>query len=230
MIESLSSLSPQSPRYSLLLFALRFCVDAVERHFSPSHPVDILGDFLRDSSQAQVGRSADVWSSDHVVGEDRIGRVKRFVPENVKTSAGDAAFLEGCQQGVVVEHRAPSDIDDKRLGFHAGELSLTEQTARLIIEWRRDDDKIRLMQYLRQGLLSAMKIHRYFSGFRPAPRHGENLHLKAGEPLCDFLANAAIADDSSGATLQRHSHRCAQHSLSQAFLRTWILAGQSEHE
>src|SRR5439155_26926788 len=159
------------------------------RYFSPSHAIDIFGDFLSNALQAEVGRPANVRGGEHVVRENRVGGIERFVPKNVETGAGDAAFFQRCQQGIVVEHRATGDVNDKGGGFHAGKLGLSEQTAGLVIERRRDDDKVRLTQHLVQGVRPAVEIDRHVSRFGAAARYGKNLHGEAGEPPRDLLAD-----------------------------------------
>ena len=66
------------------------------------------------------------------------------MPKDIEPSSSNAPIFEGGQQRVVVNNRPACDINKKRIRFHASKFFLSNETARIVVQWWGDDHKIRL--------------------------------------------------------------------------------------
>src|SRR5687767_4793118 len=88
--------------------------DAVRRGFAGEDGSDAGDQDIAHADAGADGRAALVWLQEDV-GKLQVAAVEiRFTGENVEAGRGDSAALQGWDQGVVVDHVAPADIDHDR--------------------------------------------------------------------------------------------------------------------
>src|SRR5690606_13045025 len=145
----------------------------------------VVHDQLRHGMTCFRGAACMMWVQDYVFQFKKARIDIGFVLENIQGGAGDTALLQGLDESVLVDDRAPRQVDDPRFGAQGFKHACVDQVTRL---WAAgtshcQDVNVRrrvgqpFMEHIRYVLLAAAGI-----GVLHLERSGAVGELVAGPP------------------------------------------------
>ena len=177
-------------------------VDSRRNRFALEGFHDAFSDIDGNADLSFYCRCAEVRRNDHVVhaqeGVDVLGQ--RFRREDVDSSAGDMAALEGFRQGINIEDSSARDVDDPNAVFHLGDFFLADEAPRFLGQRRMHGDVVRPFEEgIQVDLFDAELFEPFFRDVRVIT---DGLHFHSLHAFGNARTDTADADDADSLVLE----------------------------
>ena len=151
--------------------------DDPQRRLAGGNAPDVGVAVVETLAEAVHGRAGAVRRQRHVgQGEQRVGRVRRFLRQGIEPGGQDAALPEGVEQRRLVHHLAAAGVDQNRLGLHAGQRLGVDHVPRIVIE----------------GHVQAYHVGGFQQGFQRHVAHAEAFFLRRAAPEGVVIDDAGV--------------------------------------
>ena len=137
---------------------------------------------------------------DIVQGPEGVQRGQRLDVEHIQRRACQLTFLQGLDQGSLIDNRPPRRIDQQRRGFHPAQCLGVHQASGALAEHQMHRQHIGLFEQLLFADMAHTHLRGPFGGEVLTP--GDDAHAKHLPELRDTLADAAQAENRQGLAVQ----------------------------
>ena len=130
---------------------------------------------------------------DDILLEDRIGRIRWFLPEYIQPGTGKMSAFQCHFQRIFIYQTAPAEIDQKTPGFHLAEGLLIQNMMCIRAVGQAEHDKIRLLQQGGQFVQCAKPVQMMgFGKIRiDVLLDADQAYIKSSQAFCQCFADTA---------------------------------------